>query len=167
MERNVANLMLKLNYFELVHRMLKKRIVFFHQTFKISCGTHVSSLQCLGILAHSLGTTALANEKSCKNLKEENDMIQMYILKRSRWQLAEERMEVPRLRTMGTVQKWHQCTRSKFCVILSHCNALKTASLMRLSPLIRKILRKKSLTKIYHQNVNKGGWRVKRGCGLR
>lgn len=58
-----------------------------------------------GTLAHSLGTMALVDEEPWKVMKQENDMILMYSLKRSSWQLAGERMEMSRLETKGTVQK--------------------------------------------------------------
>lgn len=54
-----------------------------------------------GALAHSLGTTAIVNEEPWKDVKQENDMIPMYSLKRSPWQLAGERMEMPKLETKG------------------------------------------------------------------
>ena len=62
----------------------------------------------------------MVNEEPQKDVKQENNTILTFSLKRTPRQMAGERMEMSRLETKGIAQKWLQCPRSKFWEILNH-----------------------------------------------
>ena len=55
----------------------------------------------------------MVNEEPQKDVKQENNTILTFSLKRTPRQMAGERMEMSRLETKGIAQKWLQYSRSK------------------------------------------------------